>query len=447
MSLGFVDTLMVGRLGAEALAGVALGHTLFFFLLLVSLGVINAVAPMVSQAFGAGEHESVERTVFQGFVVGFLLTVPSTLIIWNIGPFLRAIGQDFGTVALAEGYLRAIVWGFLPFLWFAALRSFVEGISKPLPVTLITFLGLGLNVLSNYALMYGKWGFPELGIVGTGWASTIVYWFFFLILLIYTRVAAPFKGYTLFGRNRMFDKTYFRELVRIGWPMGISHGVEAGLFSVTALLVGLLGTASLAAHQIALQCAAYTFMVPMGIGIAASVRVGQETGKDEPIAARRAGFVAIGLATAFMLLAAILFWVLPRQIIGLYIDTRLPENQEVVGLAVVLLGVAAVFQVFDGVQVAVAGALRGLKDTKIPMIISVISYWVIGLSTGLLIGFTLKGGAAGLWWGLVVGLGLAAVLLTFRFWQISSASLSNEKIDRNGLSDASSLIQTDLSLE
>lgn len=447
MSLGFVDTLMVGRLGAESLAGVALGHTLFFFLLIVCLGMVNAVAPMVSQAFGAKEHESVERTVFQGFVVGFLLTVPSTLIIWNIGPFLRAIGQDFGTVALAEGYLRAIVWGFLPFLWFAALRSFVEGISKPLPVTLITFLGLGLNVLSNYALMYGKWGFPELGIVGTGWASTIVYWFFFVILLIYTRIASPFKGYKLFGQNRMFDRTYFRELVRIGWPMGISHGVEAGLFSVTALLVGLFGPVTLAAHQIALQCAAYTFMVPMGIGIAASVRVGQETGKGQPIEARRAGFVAIGLATLFMVFAAFLFWTLPRQIIGLYIDTGLPENQEVVGIAIVLLSVAAVFQVFDGVQVAAAGALRGLKDTRIPMIICVISYWVIGLSAGLLIGFTLKGGAVGLWWGLVVGLGLAAILLSIRFWQISSASFSNEKNDRNGLSDASSFIQTDLSLE
>ena len=419
--MGFVDTLMVGRLGPDELAGVALGNTLFFFLLIVCMGVVNAVAPMVSQAFGAGEHEPVERSVRQGFVVGFLLALPCTLIIWNIGPFLRFIGQEEGTIFLAAGYLQAIIWGFLPFLWFAALRSFVEGISKPLPVTLITLLGLGMNVLANYVLMYGKWGFPELGVVGTGWASTIVYWFLFLTLLLYSRLAAPFRQYSLFRQIRHFDKKYFRELVRIGWPMGISHGVEAGLFSVTALLIGVLGTASLAAHQIAIQCAAYTFMVPMGIGIAASVRVGQETGRGNHEAARRAGYVAIGLATLFMAITALLFWVIPRQIIGLYLDFSMPENREVIEIAVILLGVAAVFQVFDGIQVAAAGALRGLKDTRIPMIISVISYWVVGLSAGLLLGFTFSGGAAGLWWGLVMGLGAAAVLLMLRFSRITGS--------------------------
>ena len=447
MSLGFVDTLMVGRLGADSLAGVALGNTLFFFLAIVSVGMVNAVAPMVSQAFGANDIESVERTVGQGFVVGFLLAAPCTLIVWNIGPFLRAIGQDFGTVALAEGYLRAIIWGFLPFLWFAVLRSFVEGISKPLPVTLITILGLGLNILANYVLMYGKWGFPELGIVGTGWASTIVYWFLFCILLFYSRIARPFRGFNIFGRLGTIDRPYFKELVRIGWPMGISHGLEAGLFSVTALLVGRLGVASLAAHQIAIQCAAYTFMIPMGIGIAASVRVGQETGKGYPLVARQAGFVAIALATLFMAVAAVLFWVFPRQIIGLYIDTTSAENQEVVGIAVILLGVAAVFQVFDGAQVAAAGALRGLKDTRVPMIISVISYWVIGLSVGLLAGFVFDGGATGLWWGLVVGLGMASILLTYRFWKISSLSSFSKANQRNSISDEDSFVQADLSLE
>ena len=365
----------------------------------------------------------------------------------NIGPFLHAIGQDVGTVALAEGYLRAILWGFLPFLWFAALRSFVEGISKPLPVTLITFMGLGVNILANYVLMYGKWGFPELGIVGTGWASTIVYWFLFGVLLVYSRVARPFRAYTLFGRLGRIDRPYFKELVRIGWPIGISHGVEAGLFSVTALLVGRLGVASLAAHQIALQCAAYTFMVPMGIGIAASVRVGQEIGKGNAQVARRAGFIAIGLAILFMSIAAVLFWVIPRHIIGLYIDTAAQENLDVVGIAVVLLGVAAVFQVFDGAQVAAAGALRGLKDTRVPMIINVISYWVIGLSAGLLVGFVLDGGAVGLWWGLVVGLGVAAILLSYRFWKISMIPFSRGMNQDDRLSDTDSITQADLSLE
>ena len=423
MSMGFVDTIMVGRLGPESLAGVALGNTLFFFQLIVCMGVVMAVSPMVSQAFGANDQEPVERSVRQGFVVGFLLTVPCTLIIWFIRPLLLAMGQDPGTVFLAEGYLRAIVWGFLPFLWFAALRSFVEGISKPLPVTLITLVGVGLNVMANYVLMFGKWGFPELGVIGTGWASTFVYWFLFLCLLAYTQRMPPFNTYRIFKRIWKYDARYFKELVRIGWPIGISHGVEAGLFSVTALLMGLLGTAPLAAHQIAIQCAAYTFMVPMGIGISAAVRVGQETGRGDLEAARRAGLVAIALATAFMSVTAVLFWTIPRRIIGIYLNTNTSDNVEVVQIAVVLLGVAAVFQVFDGVQVAVAGALRGLKDTRVPMIISVVSYWVVGLSIGLLLGFYFDRGAAGLWWGLVVGLTAAAILLTIRFLRTTKRNI------------------------
>ena len=429
MSMGFVDTVMVGRLGPEALAGVALGNTLFFFLLIVCMGVINAVAPLVSQAYGANEHDPVERSVRQGMVVGFLLAIPCSLIIWNIGSVLLAMGQEPGTVFLSQGYLRAIVWGFLPFLFFGALRGMVEGISRPLPVTIITVLGLSLNVLANYVLMFGKWGFPELGVIGTGWASAIVYWFMFSSLLIITRSVNPFKSYKVIKYSGWIDLRYLKEVVRIGWPIGISHGVESGLFSVTALLIGLLGTASLAAHQIAIQCAAYTFMVPMGIGIAASVRVGQETGRKDPEAAQRAGFIAIGLATLFMAITAVLFWTIPNRIIGIYIDTQNPQNTEVVQIAVVLLSVAAVFQVFDGVQVASAGALRGLKDTKIPMVINVISYWVVGLGGGLLIGFQLDRGAVGLWWGLVVGLAAAAFLLSWRFRRTTVRHIRNQSAE------------------
>ena len=424
--MGFVDTIMVGRLGPEALAGVALGNSTFFFCFIVCLGVVQAVGPMVSQAYGAGERVPIERSVRQGLWLGAVLAIPAMALLWNVGPLLLMLGQTETAVAQAQGYLRAIVWGFLPGLWFMALRSFVEGLSRPLPVTIITFVGVGLNVLANYALMFGAWGFPALGLVGTGWASTLVFWFLFGALALFVVRIEPFAQYRIFAGLRTPDLATFRELVRIGWPMGISSGIEAGLFMITALLVGTLGATPLAAHQVALQCAAFTFMVPLGVGIAGSVRVGQAAGRGDAEGVRRAGYAAVGLASVFMVGAAILFWTVPETIVALYLDTGAPENAPVVELAVALLGVAAVFQVFDGVQVAASGSLRGLKDTRVPMVIALATYWGVGLTTGYLIGLQWGGGARGLWWGLVVGLAAAAVLLLWRFqWRSGRLAASS----------------------
>ncbi|MFQ5568817.1 MAG: MATE family efflux transporter [Rhodothermales bacterium] len=415
ISNGFVDTVMVGRLGSAELAGVALGNTTFFFLLIVCMGVVVAVGPMVSQAFGAGEHDPIGRSVRQGLWLGVALTVPAFLILWNIAPFWRMIGQVEETVVIAQQYLRAIVWGFLPFLWFVALRSFVEAVSRPWPVTFITFVGVGLNIGANYVLMFGKLGFPAMGLVGTGWASTFVFWFLFLALAGYVQGLPRFRTYRLFARLGKPDPHYFREIFRIGWPIGVSYGIEAGLFMMTAFMIGTLGAVPLAAHQVAIQCAAFTFMVPLGIGIATSVRVGQAVGRGDPVGARWAGYLGVLLAGVFMLCAAILFWTVPESIISLYLDLDNPANADVVRLAVTLLGVAAVFQIFDGVQVAAAGGLRGLKDTRVPMVLAFVSYWILGLSIGYLLGFVGGWGARGLWWGLVVGLASASVLLTGRF--------------------------------
>lgn len=415
ISMGFVDTVMVGRLGEEALAGVALGNTVFFFALIVCLGVIQAVGPMVSQAHGAGEREPIERSVRQGLWLGVVLAVPAVLILWNIAPVLRAAGQPISAVAAAQGYLHAIVGGFLPALWFMALRSFVEGLARPLPVTIITCFGVGLNVGANYVLMFGAWGLPALGLEGTGWASTIVFWFLFAMLALFVVRVEPFMQYRIFSGLRTPDLTYFRELLRIGWPIGVSSGIEAGLFMTTALMVGVLGTTALAAHQIALQCAAFTFMIPVGIGIAGSVRTGQAVGRGRPGDARRAGYAAMLLAGLFMTGAAIVFLAVPETIARLYLDADVPENADVVALAVSLLGIAALFQVFDGVQVAAMGSLRGLKDTRGPMVIALITYWGVGLSTGYTLGIIQEWGAEGLWWGLVVGLAAAALLLSARF--------------------------------
>ena len=419
-SLGFIDTIMVGRLGPDALAGVSLGNSIFFGTVVFGMGIMTAVTPMVSQAYGARDYDMVGRSTRQGLWMGLIIGLLSMLIVRNASPVLLLLGLEPDMVALSRAYLHAISWGIPPFLWFVVLRGLVEGTSKPLPATAITWAGVLLNVGANYVLMYGKLGFPALGLEGTGWASSIVFWFTFLLLMLYCTRAANVSALLQLVRLRTPDVTVFREMFRIGWPIGASFFLEAGLFMITAILMGLFSTTAMAAHQVAIQCAAFTFMVPLGVGIAASVRVGQAVGRGDAPGVRRAGVAGIGLAATFMFGTAMVFWLWPRTIVGLYLDLDMPQNQEVIRLAVVLLGVAAVFQIFDGVQVAAAGALRGLKDTRAPMVIGFISYWLFGLSTSWVLGFELEKGPQGLWWGLVTGLVVASSLLTVRFYRRSA---------------------------
>ncbi len=414
MSLGFIDTLMVGRLGADSLAGIALGNTTFFFTMIFGMGTLLAIQPIVAQAFGAGNTDGIGRTFRQGLWLALALTVVFTFVLVNMAVPLRWLGQDPANIAAASSYLKAMAFGVFPFLGFFVLRGFIEGVSQPRAVTVVALSAVFLNIGANYVLMFGKFGFPALGLVGTGYASSIVYWFNFLVLLIYIQTQRRFKPYALLANLRRPDPHAFAEIFRIGWPIGISLGIEHGLFMFSAMMMGWIGTTALAAHQMALMCAAYTFMVPLGIAIATTVRVGQAVGRGDEAGVRWAGYIGVGLATLFMLGAAVLFWTAPRAVISLFLDINDPANTDVVTLAVRLLGVAAVFQVVDGIQVAAGGALRGLKDTRVPMVIGFVSYLLIGLTAGYLLAFKAGFAAQGLWWGFVLGLGTAAVLLTLR---------------------------------
>lgn len=415
VSNGLVDTIMVGQLGPTALAGVALGSSVFFWVALVCLGIILAVGPMVSQAAGAGDAESVTRSTRQGFWMALILAAPLAILLQFAEPILVFTRQDPEVQRIAGGYLRAVAWGLLPFLGFGVLRSFVEGLERPTPVTIIALTAVGVNIFANDTYIHGRYGVPEMGAVGVGWATTTSFWFLFVALALFTQARPVFRRYQIFRRLRRPDPTYFRELFRIGWPIGVQFGTESGLFTLTALMAGALGATSLAAHQIALQCAAFTFMVPLSVGLAGSVRVGQAVGAGNPVGARRAGWTAIGLALLFMCGAALVFLTVPRALIGLFLDPTRAENLPVIELAVVLLGIAGAFQVFDGVQAAAAGALRGLKDTRLPMLIGAAAYWGVGLTSAYGFGLALGHGAPGLWWGLVLGLAAAAIGLTMRF--------------------------------
>lgn len=409
----FVDTVMVARLGSAALAGIALGATIYMLVLIFLQGAIFAVGPVVSQAFGGGHLEAAGRAARQGMWLALLLALPALVLLLNAEKLLLAIGQDPAAAGLAARYLGTAAWGIVPALLLAALRSFLEGTGDTRPILYLMAVGLAANVVLDELLMFGRLGLPALGVAGTGWATTLVHTIMFLLAALY--VARRHARFAVFQRPLGPDRALLAELLRLGTPIGLTMGFEAGLFAVTAMLMGLVGQVELAAHQIAIQSATMAFMVAVGLAVATSVRVGQALGRGDPRGARRAGQVGIGLSAATMTMTALLFWLAPGVVIGIFLDPQQPQNAEVVRFATSFLAIAATFQIFDGIQVSAAGALRGYKDTALPMVISLISYWLVGISSGALLAFGLGWGGGGLWAGLVLGLATAAVLLLARF--------------------------------
>lgn len=415
-SLTFIDTVMVGRLGNEALAGIALGGTFFHLTQLMLSGILLAVGPMVSQAYGASDKKTMAKTLSHGLGLAILISLPAFVLFSQAEAILLAMGQNPQIVSLSSAYLKAIAWGFLPVLWFTATRGLFEGQSHTRPIMLLSFLAVGLNILANNALMFGRWGFPKLGLVGTGYASAFVYTMMFLVLIAHA--LWHYHDHRLFAHFKP-DWAIAKELIRIGLPIGFILGFEVGMFSAVSFLMGLIGQEVLAAHQIALQTASITFMVPLGLSIATSVRVGQAVGRGDTQAARTSGLTGIMLCACFMSLTALSFSLFPKHIVGIYLDISNPNNANVVFLAIGFLKIAGMFQIFDGLQVSASGALRGLKDTRIPMIITLIAYWFIGIGSSLLLAFIFQLGGRGLWLGLVFGLAVAGFLLSRRFNQLT----------------------------
>ncbi|MEL7496151.1 MAG: MATE family efflux transporter [Planctomycetota bacterium] len=409
----FVDTVMVGKLGNEALAGIAIGGLVFMFVAIVLSGVVLGVSAVVSQATGAGDQPTCGRAVRQGFWLAGILWLPAMILFWNIYPILIWFRQPEAAALASSEYLRAISWGLLPGLAAFALRGLLEGKSNTRPIMLIFSLGVVINIFLNDTLMFGKYGLPALGLVGTGYASSIGLTVNFVLLSLYASRRYP--ELQLFSSLRFPDFSMMRELLRIGGPIAIALGFEASMFSAAGIAMGTLGEIPLAAHQIALQTASVSFMVPLGIAIAASVRVGQKTGAGDHAGAKLAGYVGIASCALVMLGFAILFWIFPKLIIGLYIDTTDPANAEVLRLGIQFLAIAGLFQVVDGIQVAANLALRGIKDTFASMLITLISYWGVGGTTGAILCFGLGYDGAGLWLGMTAGLATAALLLCHRF--------------------------------
>ncbi|MDB5409778.1 MAG: family efflux transporter [Rhodospirillales bacterium] len=413
MAMAVTDTVLLGSLGGDALAAGGLGANLYFTTTILFQGVLTSVGVLVAHARGAGHPERIPGIYRTGQLLAVALAVLAFALLSCAAPILRALGEPPALSDAVGRYEDVLRWGVpASLMGLGVMRSFLPAINHPRIIFYVTLSAVGINGLLNYGLIHGAWGLPALGYLGSATATAITVWGTGVAL-----TAAPYVNPRLRGfvRGSRVSGAVLREMLRLGWPTAITFGVELGVFLATGLVMGLLGTAALAAHQMALNIAATTFMVPLAISQAANVRVGLWMGARRLPEARRAGFVAIGIAASFMTVTAIALITLPRTIVGLYLDVLDPRNAETVRLAVVLLGLAGIFQIVDGIQVVASGCLRSLKDTRIPMLIATFGYWGIGFAAGYVLAFRLGVGAPGLWIGLAIGLATVSTLLTLRF--------------------------------
>lgn len=414
MGMQFTDTLMAGRLSAATLAAVAVGGSVFMPVLLFALGVLMALSPTVAQLYGAGERRTIGGYVRQTLWLSQIVGWAGFVLLRHAAPLLSGIGIAPSLVPLAQDYLVAISWGLPAMCLFLVLRFTSEGIAHTRPMLYIALFGLALNAVLDYALIYGAFGLPRWGAYGCGLASAIAMWLMFFALLAYVFRSRHYRPLAIFVRFEWPRIAPLGELIRLGTPIAISVFMEGSLFAAAALLMGTLGTDIVAAHQIAVNFAAIMFMVPMGVAMAITARVGQARGRGDAAAARRIGLTGIALCMSFMALSALAMASFPGIIAGWYTD-----NAQVRDIAVTLLGMAAIFQISDGLQVSAAGALRGFKDTRVPMWITVLAYWAVGFTLAWVLGVYAGLGPRGVWGGLIAGLSVAAVLLNLRFLRIS----------------------------
>lgn len=410
------DVVLMGWLGARQLAASALGLNLTFAFSLICLGLVTASSPMMATALGAKLRsvKDVRRTYRQSFWLIGTVTLPIWIILWNSEGLIRALGQEPALARDAQTFLHGYMWSMLPFLLFQAMRNFVAALERPGWVLVISLTGIVLNALLSWALIFGHFGLPALGIFGGGLGSSIVWALLATMLGVVIVTDRQFRRFHLFGRLWRPDWPRYRKLWRLGLPIGLAMGFEGGVFSAAAYLMGLISAESVAAHAVALQIAALSFMVPWGLAQAATVRVGRALGRRDRAGITRAGWTGWILGVAFMGLMALVMWTFPRELITIFLDDT-PGNARVIGLAVSFLVIAAIFQIADGAQVVGAGMLRGLHDTRVPMIFTFIGYWGIGIGVGAWLAFDRGWQGQGLWTGLAVGLGIVAVLMMWRW--------------------------------
>lgn len=415
-AMSITDAVMMGWLGPRELAAGSLAANLMFPCLFVAMGVISAVSAMAAQELAARNPRGVRRTVRQGFWVAVVMILPIWTFLWFGPDLLTAMGQDPRNAALAGDYLSFAMWSLLPAMWFLVLRNFAAALSRPRAALWINCFGVVVNGIGNYAFMFGEFGMPRLELVGVGLSSLILQIFMLACMVVLMLRDRQFRRFAIFGRWWRSDWQRFRDILWVGLPIGMTILAEAGLFAATTHLMGLVGTAELAGHAIALQCVGLSFMVPMGVAQAATVRVGYAVGKRDWEAIGRAGSAAYVIGLGFMVLASFAMLLGGEMITALFLDVSQEDAAIAAGHAVGFLVIAAFFQLADGAQVLALGCLRGLKDTRVPMILAIVGYWGVGLPVAVALTFWLGFGGAGLWIGLAMGLGVTAAALSVRFF-------------------------------
>jgi MATE family, multidrug efflux pump len=419
VSMMTTDLMLLGRLGDKVVAAAALAHTILFVGFTLGMGFMQAVAPLAAQAFGARQPRMVRRALRVGLWAALLLGVPLTFLQFCSEPLLMAVGQPAEAASLAARYSAGLAWCLVPSYVFLALRNFMSAVSRPEPALWITLAAIPANAVLAYALIYGAMGLPRLELLGAGIATTLVSIGMSVAALWIAYYRPPFKKYRVLGRCWRPDWQLMGQLIAVGAPISGAFLLEFGVFAAAALVMGTLGTTALAAHQIALQTAAVLFMVPFGVALAATVRVGQAAGRKDPIATRRAGLAAIALGALFMTVMTLLVALGRSYIPLLFLGAEAADAASTVALAATLLVVGASFFIADGTQTVAAGALRGLNDTRVPLLFAAISFWAVAFTGGLWLAFPLELGAVGVWIGLSSGLIVYAALLVWRFQRLT----------------------------
>jgi MATE family multidrug resistance protein len=419
MALHVTDTVMVGWYGVVALAAVVLGSSTFFILFILGAGFAKAVLPMVAAARAAGDETRIRRDARMGLWLSAAFGVLIYPVFWWSEPLLLALGQEAEVSALARDYLRIAGAGMVPALWVAVLQSWLAALGRTQVVLWVTLAAVAVNIAINWALIFGHWGFPEMGAAGAAVATVTVQVVSFLALGLYAARLPALRQYHLFQRFWKLDAPALAQVFRLGWPIGLTGIAEGGLFQASALMMGWVGTVQLAAHGIALEAAAVAFMIHVGLSSAATIRIAGFAERGEARSLRDATLVALGLSFLVAVAVIVVFVTLPEPVIGLFLDETKPESAAILTFGTTLLALAALFQLADAMQVMALGLLRGLHDTRVPMVLAAVSYWVIGIPASYVLAFPLGQGGVGLWLGLVIGLAAAGGSLMLRFWQLA----------------------------
>ncbi|MCX5590927.1 MATE family efflux transporter [Alcaligenes endophyticus] len=422
------NLVFIGQLGADDLAAASLAASLYQACMIFSMGLVSAVIPMLASTLGKNRHDvrGVQSILRHGLLSALLICLPIWFLLWHVEPILLLMEQDPAAARQAQQYMHSLQWALLPYLAYIVLRSFLAAMEKPLWSLLIASAAIIVNALLGYALVFGHFGLPALGVEGAGIATGLAS-AFMCTSMIWIIIRQPhFRRYHVFHHLTQIQGKVLWEMWKLGIPIAITFTLETMVFYAAVMMMGLIGKDELAAHAIAMQISAISYMIPLGFGQVATIRVGLAAGRMQPQSAALAGWTSYTLGVGYMCISACFLWLFPSLLVGIFLDVEDPQNLVVIALAAQFITLAALFQISDGAQAVAAGMLRGLHDTRTPMLLALLGYWVLGVPIGAFLAFKLGMGGVGIWIGLITGLSIVAVLLTLR-WRHRSHRLLRER--------------------